>query len=115
MSASPHGRGRDPPMISDRVGLMDPRIADAFKAQEKMLRAALDYARAMYEHRGNRGASVEVAFREFLGRHIPRNLTVGTGEVIDSYGSRSGQIDVVIANEDQPLVSPPHEPGLFPG
>ncbi len=82
-------------------------------AQERILRAYLEYSRAVYEHMGNRGVSVEGAFRDFLSKHLARYLPVGTGEVIDSYGHRSGQVDVVISDDSQPFVSPLNDPGLF--
>lgn len=88
-------------------------IGDALRAQEQILRAFLDYSRATYEHMGDRGTSVEGAFRDFLGKHLARYLTVGNGEVIDTYGTRSGQVDVVISNVDQMFGSPVNEPGLF--
>lgn len=45
--------------------------------------------------------------------HLPRYLTVGTGEVIDRADIRSGQIDIVIANEDQPFRNGLNNPGIF--
>jgi len=62
---------------------------------------------------GNRGGSVENAVRDFLSQHLARNFAVGTGEAIDAQGARSGQLDVVISNIDQPLISPVNDAGLF--
>src|SRR4051794_22005754 len=88
-------------------------VQGALAAQERVLAAALAYSRAVYEHMGNRGTSVEGAFRDFLSRHLSRSFSVGTGEVIDSHGKRSGQVDVAILNSDQPFISPMNEPGLY--
>ncbi len=55
------------------------------------------------EHKGNRGSGAEDAFRDFLSRHLPRRFDVGHGEVVDTHGARSGQVDVLIINEDQPF------------
>lgn len=92
---------------------MPTNLESALIAQESILRANLQQSRALFDHMGNRGTSVESAVREFLSKHTARHLTIGTGEVIDSAGTRSGQVDVVIANSDQPLLSPMHEPGLY--
>ncbi len=62
---------------------------------------------------GDRGSHAESALREVLASYLPRRYSVGAGEVIDTSDHRSGQIDVVVANEDQPLLYGPHEPGLF--
>ncbi|GAA4160932.1 hypothetical protein GCM10022286_17740 [Gryllotalpicola daejeonensis] len=89
------------------------RMRGAFDAEETRLRAALQQARSDFDHRGVRGDVLENAVRAFLRGHLPRRLDVGTGEVIDRYGTRSPQLDVIIANEDQPLVYGVEEPGLY--
>jgi hypothetical protein len=44
---------------------------------------------------------------------LPQYLRVGTGEVIDQSDARTGQLDIVIANEDQPFHREVHEAGVF--
>jgi hypothetical protein len=89
------------------------RLSELLVTQEDLLRGALAKARAKYAHPGDRGTGVEIAFREFLAEHLSRRLSVGQGEVIDLSGSKSRQLDVVIATDDQPFHDPPSEPGLF--
>lgn len=80
------------------------RLRAAFASDDLVLRAALTKARADFEHRGMKGDVVEVATRSFLRSHLPRKFDVGTGEVIDRYGARSSQLDVIILNDEQPFV-----------
>jgi hypothetical protein len=40
-------------------------------------------------------------------------LAIGHGEVIDTYGNRSSQTDVVIVNEDHPFTFSENRPGKF--
>jgi hypothetical protein len=83
------------------------------RADESVLRAALDRARGEFEHRGLRGDALERSARELLGKRLPSRFRVGTGEVIDRYGGRSSQLDVVVLTEDQPFVHPSDESGTY--
>lgn len=49
----------------------------------------------------------------FLRGHLPRRLDIGTGEVVDRFGSRSPQMDVLVLTEDQPFVHGPDTPGMY--
>lgn len=89
------------------------RLSAAFAAEEGTLRAALDRARADFEHRGVRGDAVERAVRHFLSRHLPRKYSIGTGEAIDRLGHRSSQLDVLVLNDEQPFIHEPDTSGLY--
>lgn len=89
------------------------RLTAAFAAEEALLRAALDKARADFDHRGVRGDAVERAVRLFLQRHLPRKFGVGTGEAIDRLGHRTSQLDVLVLNDEQPFIHEPDESGLY--
>jgi hypothetical protein len=78
-------------------GMPDRNLPMMLSAMETQLRASLQESRARFSHSGLRGGGVENSFRAFLDSHLPRNVSVGTGEVIDSNESRSGQTDVVHA------------------
>ena len=52
-------------------------------------------------------------FRELLAEYLPRGLSIGQGEIIDTTDRRSGQTDVVITDIDHPFIVTPSEPGLF--
>jgi hypothetical protein len=88
-------------------------FADRFKAYEAELKASLLRTRSSFQHAGIKGSEVETSFRTFLSNHLPRKLTVGTGEILDREARRSPQMDVVISNDDQPFRSEQDTPGLM--
>ena len=88
-------------------------LGDMLKALDGELVNALKKSRASFGHAGTQGSDAESAVRIMLDSNLPRYLTVGTGEVIDLSDSRSGQLDIVIANEDQPFRTGLHDPGVF--
>jgi hypothetical protein len=45
--------------------------------------------------------------------HLSASFNVGQGEIIDTFGGRSRQMDVVITTQDQPFRQSPNEPGLY--
>ena len=67
-----------------------------FASSSAELKAALDKTRASFQHRGLKGTLNENAFAEWLRSYLPRTLDVSAGELIDSLGGRSRQVDVVI-------------------
>jgi len=88
-------------------------LKDKIRAVEVQMTAKLEEARATFAHSGDKGTSVEEAFRSFLRLYLPRRLEVGQGEVVDRGGRRSKQTDVVVANEDHPFTFTRDLPGLF--
>jgi hypothetical protein len=80
------------------------RLRESFATDDAMLQLALTKARADFNHAGVKGDVLEVATRSFLRSHLPRKFDVGTGEVIDRFGARSAQLDVIILNDEQPFV-----------
>jgi hypothetical protein len=89
------------------------RIAAALAINEDLLRSALESARKLFDHPGNKGDAVEQAVRSFLNRHLPTRLQIGHGEVIDRFGARSSQLDVIVLNEDQPFNYGPENPAMY--
>jgi hypothetical protein len=88
-------------------------LREKIAAAEDQMKAALREIRTTFDHAGDKGASVEAVFREFLRRYLPRRFEVGHGEVIDTHGHRSRQTDVVIVNDEHPFTFTPELPGLF--
>lgn len=92
---------------------------DLFTNQQKILELELEVARTRFEHLGLRGNALEIAFRDFFEKHLPRSVNVGTGEVIasesdsDSARARSGQIDLVFSNQSQPFPAARDVPTLL--
>jgi hypothetical protein len=83
------------------------------RSVERDLTLQLEKARATLHHGGNKGTFAENAFRDALGRYLPRRLSLGHGEVIDSHGARSAQCDLVVATDQHPNWFVPNEPALF--
>lgn len=67
-----------------------------FAASAGKLKIELDEARASVQHRGLKGSLNEAAVAHWLRNYLPRTLDVSAGEIIDSFGGRSRQVDVVI-------------------
>lgn len=88
-------------------------LRELIQNAEGQMKLKLAEARKLFEHKGDKGTHVEDAVRSFFAQYLPRRYAVGQGEVIDSSGGRSTQIDVVVANEDHPFTFVQDRPGLF--
>lgn len=84
-----------------------------FASKQREMAARLQEIRQTFAHPGGKGARAEDIFREFLHEYLPRRLGVGHGEIVDSFGERSGETDIVIVTEDHPFTFSPHSHGLF--
>lgn len=89
------------------------RFERVLKEVEDGLRVSLNKARAETRHPGKKGTKVEIAARQVLREYMPPNLDIGEGGVYDSYSDESAQMDIVIANGDQPFTFPPGESGEY--
>lgn len=110
-------RKRSERMSADSKGRRMMDFGSIFLQQQKVLALELELARTRFTHLGVRGGAVEIAMRDFLERHLPRSLTVGTGEVIatksDNDDRRSRQLDIVISNMMQPFSTQRDTPTTF--
>jgi hypothetical protein len=97
----------------DHVHMVSPNLRAALNTQDATLATSLARSRATFQHTTLKGDGSEFAIREALNSHLPRNFSVGTGEVVDLSDTRSQQVDVIIANESQPFRAGIHENGLF--
>jgi hypothetical protein len=79
-------------------------LAQRVKYFEAVMSAKLDLIREKYRHSGNKGSGVEQEVRAFLREWFPRTYQIGHGEVIDTNGMISGQLDVVVTNEHHPSI-----------
>jgi hypothetical protein len=89
------------------------KIAELFACQDGRLALDLKEARSKFSQSGDKGDAAEKALRSVLRDFLPRTYDIGNGEIIDCWGRRSQQTDVVITNADQPLAFPDDLPGLF--
>ncbi|WP_186077772.1 DUF6602 domain-containing protein [Burkholderia gladioli] len=67
-----------------------------FRASTSKLKASLDEARAAVQHRTIKGHLNEDAVANWIRPLLPGSVGVTTGEVIDSEGGRSRQVDVLL-------------------
>ena len=70
-----------------------------FNSSAEKMKHSLEEARAAVAHNGLKGHVNERIFEEWLKKYLPRSIGVCTGEVIDSLGGRSKQIDVIAFDE----------------
>jgi hypothetical protein len=92
--------------MPDEPIVITTRFERVLMGVEKELSTALERARNEADHAVIKGTKVEVATRKMLRDRLPPNLTIGEGIVYDSYGDETGQMDIVIANRDQPFTFP---------
>jgi len=85
-------------------------IKELIAKTEKQMIESLYEVRETFKHSGNKGISNENYFADFLRKYLPRKYEIGNGEIIDSYGNRSGQTDIIIVNEDHPFTFTPNRP-----
>lgn len=71
-------------------------LRDAFAAEQSLLLKGLELSEQSITHDGVMGDVNEQHFIETLRRYLPNRYEVSSGIVIDSKGSTSDQIDVVI-------------------
>lgn len=70
---------------------------------EQELRSKLTKASGAFRHPGGKGDILEEPFREILAEYLPRSVGVSKGEIIDSYGGRSMETDVVVVSDEHPF------------
>ncbi len=73
-----------------------PVLERLFLAHQDTLRAELERARGVLDHPGLKGDAAEDRWRDMLSRHLPKRYRVCKGQVVDSKGGISEQIDVII-------------------
>lgn len=82
-----------------------PPLQDHFEAQVDIMQS---FCRASEKELvvGNNDSYNREAFcRLFLSSHLPPGFRVTTGEIIDRTGNITGQLDVVVVNDDAPLMT----------
>ncbi|WP_375154242.1 DUF6602 domain-containing protein [Paenarthrobacter sp. CM16] len=62
----------------------------------KQLQLSLQQIRDAYGHNLTIGTEAEDVLREFLAAHLPDSIGVANGQIVDSLGSESRQVDVIL-------------------
>ena len=73
-------------------------IAEIFDEVAKQMRSDFEKARKAMQHPGLKGTSFEETFKKFLRNYLPQQLDISTGLLVDSCGSVSRQLDVIISD-----------------
>src|SRR3990172_5408222 len=66
-----------------------------FKGIEQEMLGAISQANVI-PHNLSKGQSIEEIFRNFLKDRLPKSISVGSGIIVDSNGSVSKQLDVIV-------------------
>jgi hypothetical protein len=70
-------------------------LEELMRSYQKELRRSFEDA-TRFDHNGLRGGKREEGVRKFLTEQLPQRLRVVTGQAVDRFGNRSGQLDVMI-------------------
>ena len=81
-----------------------PVLYDYFKKSADVLLAEYERTKEQ-EASANIGYNRELFCNKFLSRVLPPRLTVRHGEIWDSQGNKTGQLDVVILRDDTPSLT----------
>lgn len=81
-----------------------PILYDYFKKSVEVLLAEYERSKDQ-EASANVGYNRELFCNKFLSRVLPPRLTVRRGEIWDSQGNKTGQLDVVILRDDTPSLT----------
>lgn len=73
-----------------------PVLERLFLEHQRTLTAALELARGAIDHPTSKGDASEAQWRKMLAKHLPQRYRVSKGQVVDSRGGISEQIDVII-------------------
>jgi len=87
---------------------------DWAKFTVRVLDAESALAKALVDHPVLLGDARETIIRGILTRILPSAFEIGRGQVVDSNGKKSNQIDIVIARRDSPALSLPSGDKVYP-
>ena len=88
------------------VGQYLETISESVLAQTKMIRAS-------FTNSSNKGHGFEIIIRDLLDEYIANSNFVNHGEIIDSFGSKTGQIDFAILENLHPSGSTDGRPRIL--
>lgn len=82
---------------------MPPDYLDFHKSIAAELEAVKNRVRSLVTHWGEDGAHKEAVLRAVLRRHLPDNVTVGTGFIVGD-GQASTQVDILVVDKSRPTL-----------
>src|SRR4051794_9789726 len=78
-------------------------LDDWAEAVQELLKTGYKVAPSATKHGLLLGDAREVIIREVLMRFLPSSLVLGTGQIVDSNGDRSAQVDIIIYRANFPI------------
>ncbi|KAH0788501.1 hypothetical protein GPJ56_007557 [Histomonas meleagridis] len=84
---------------------LPPPLKEHFEAQADILMSMARASDIELYVSNNDSSNRESFCRLFLSSHLPPGFRVTTGEIIDSYNNNTGQLDVVIVNDECPKLT----------
>lgn len=67
------------------------KISEQVKAETAIIRTT-------FKNNTNKGTGFEIVIRNLISIYLPSTLTITQGEIIDTFDTQSGQIDLIIVN-----------------
>ena len=95
------------------VGFIMEVLEDLLSQASERLKLAFKEAREKYKTPEDIAQHREDAFRNFLKEFLPPSYMLGKGEIIDSMGNRSSQVDIIVCNQYHPFTISNSGRGLF--
>lgn len=72
------------------------QLVQLMSAASHELKASMAASRSAFDHNLTKGEAVEAAVRNFMRTHYPSSVGVGAGQVVDSSGATSTQLDAIL-------------------
>lgn len=88
-------------------------IRELIKAASARMQADFELSRKKFGSPVDIGADRVNILKDFLTKYLPRYYGFGNGEIIDSHGNRSGQVDIIVCNQFHPFTYNEEGLGLF--
>lgn len=77
-------------------------LSEYLKLRSAALRLESESIRQIFQNSTNKGSGFEDILREQISTFLPPHWRVTHGEIVDSVGNQTGQIDIAIVNELHP-------------
>lgn len=97
--------------MAERPGA--PGMASYLDLLQRQMTIRFEEIRTRFRNPTNRGTNAEEVVRQFLRQFLPPYHRIGHGQVIDTRGNASRQVDVLITNEYQPFLNDLAIPSVF--
>jgi hypothetical protein len=89
------------------------KLKKKFAFIQEQFRSKLNEIRDTLEHKSSKGSNVEQIIREFITTYLPAYNRIGQGEIIDTDGNTTSQLDVIMTNEFHPNINDLSQPSLY--